>query len=167
MNEIESSFVKPFYLKMMGLNALRLTDELRASLIVAARTVRTSDVRWMLQSGHWRPVVMGAWFSLAVPTESVMDDLLTAMSESKGSLTAPPLAAAATLLAARAAVPAMVDYIDFIVVPGRPDGSEAIVAAAVEYLGSDPVIALTDETRRTFRDIHDVAIRLRQAFARP
>jgi hypothetical protein len=167
MNEIESSFVKPFYLKMMGLNALHVTDELWASLIVTGRTVAASDVRWMLRAGHWRPVVMGAWFSLAVPAESVMDDLLTAMSESKGSLTAPPLAAAATLVAARAAVPAMVDYINFMVAPGRRDGSEAIVAASVEYLGSDPVIALTDETRRMFRDIHDVAIRVREAFARP
>jgi hypothetical protein len=117
MNEIESSFVMPFYLKMMGLNALHLTDELWASLIVTGRAVAASDVRWMLRASHWRPVVMGAWFSLAVPAESVMDDLLTAMSESKGSLTASPLAAAATLVAGRAAVPAMVDYINFIGAP--------------------------------------------------
>lgn len=167
MNEIESNFVKPFYLKMMGLNALRLTDELRASLIVTGRAVAPGDVKWMLQAGHWRPLVMGAWFSLAVPAESVTDDLLTAMSESKGSLTAPPLAVAAALVVGSAAVPAMVDYINFIVTPLRRDGSEAVVAAAVEYLGSDPEIAPTDRARQTFRDIRDVAIRLREAFAGP
>lgn len=167
MNEIESRFVKPFYLKMMGLNALRLTDELRGSLIATGRVVAATDVKWMLQAGNWRPVAMGAWFSLAVPAESVMDDLLTAMSKSKGSLTAPPLAAAATLVAGTAAVPAMVDYINFIATPARRDGSEAVVAAAVEYLGSDPTIALPDSARHTFRDIYDVATRLLEAFAMP
>jgi hypothetical protein len=109
---------------------------------------------------------MGAWFSLAVPPESVMDDLLTAMSESKGSLTAPPLAAAATLLAGSAAVPAMVGYVNFIMEPGRRDGSESFVAAGLEYLGSDPVIAVTNEARQTFHDVHGVGTRLREAFAR-
>lgn len=164
MNEIESTFVKPFYLKMMGLSALHRADELWASLTVASRSVTESNVRWMLQAENWRPVVMGAWFSLAVPAESVMDDLLTAMSESKGSLTAPPLSAAATLVAGSSAVPAMVSYINFIMDPGRRDGSQHVVAAAIEHLGSNPVIAPTDEGHRTFRDLHDLAVRLREAF---
>ncbi len=46
----------------------------------------------------------------------------------------------------------------------RRDGSESVVAAALEHLGSDAGITLTAGARRTFRDIYDLAIRLRKAF---
>lgn len=161
MNKIEVDFVKPFYLKMMGLNGLRVMDELWVSLIAACRTVTVSEVSWMLGTGHWRPVVMGAWFSVAVPAESVADDLLAAMSQSQGSLTAPPLAAAATVVAGPAAVPAMIAYIDFMA-STRRDGSEDFVAAAVEYLGAESPLTPTDSGRRAFHDIHVIAMRLRE-----
>jgi len=164
VNEIESTFVKPFYLKMMGLNAARWADELWADLTAAGRAVTPSDVSWMLRAGHWRPVVMGAWFSLAVPAETIADDLLSAMAGSRGSLTAPPLAAAATLVIGGDAVAAMTDYLSFVLNSGRQDGSQYEVAAAMEHLGSDPVIDPTDDGRRRFRDVHDVAVRLRNAF---
>ncbi|GAA0917068.1 DUF6000 family protein [Virgisporangium aurantiacum] len=163
MNEIESTFVKPFYLKMMGLNALRTADDLWADLIAASRTVTVREVRWMLRTGHWRPVVMGAWFSVAVTAEPVRDDLMAAMSQSRGSLTAPPLAAAATLVAGTAAVPAMTSYIEFMTASAFRDGSENVVAAAVEHLRGEVAIVPTDEGRRAFLGIHDVAIRLGDA----
>lgn len=162
MNKIEVDLVKPFYLDMMGLNGLRIMDELWVSMIAAGRTVTVSEVSWMLGTGHWRPVVMGAWFSVAVPAESVRDDLLAAMSQSQGSLTAPPLAAAATVVAGPAAVPAMIAYIDFIMAPTRRDGSEDVVAAAVEYLGAESPLAPTDRGRLAFHDIHGVAMRLQE-----
>ncbi|MGI5240100.1 hypothetical protein [Dactylosporangium sp. CA-139066] len=164
MNEIELTFVKPFYRQMMGLNARRWADELWPDLTTAGRRVTGSDVSWMLRTGHWRPVVMGAWFSLAVPAESITDDLLSAMAESRGSLTAGPLATAATLVAGRNAVTAMADYLAFVFGLGRRDGSQHVVAAAMEYLGADPVVDPGDDGRRQFRVLHDVAIRLREAF---
>ncbi|GAA4261861.1 hypothetical protein [Dactylosporangium darangshiense] len=162
MNEIELAFVKPFYRRMAGLGALRWADELWADLTVAGRHVTQTDVSWMLRTGHWRPEVMGAWFSLAVPAESITDDLLPAMAGSRGSLTAGPLAIAATLAAGLDAVSAMTDYLTFIL--DRADGSQFVVAAAVEHLGSDPAIDPTAAGRRQFRDLYEVAVRLREAF---
>jgi hypothetical protein len=162
VNKIEADLVKPFYLDMMGLNALRVVDELWLSIVAAGRAVVVSEVSWMLGTGQWRPVVMGAWFSVAVPPELVRDDLLAAMSQSRGSLTAPPLAAAATVVAGPAAVPAMIAYIDFIMAPTRRDGSEDVVAAAVEHLGAESPLAPTESGRRAFHDIHGVAMRLHE-----
>jgi hypothetical protein len=162
MNEIETNLVKPFYLTMMGLNALRATGDLRTGLLAAARMVTVDEVSWMLRTGHWRPVVMGAWFSPAVPAEPVRGDLLAAMARSQGSLTAPPLAAAATVVAGASAVPAMISYLEFITASGRPDGSEDVVAAAVEHLGAESPVIPTDEGRRSFRGLHDVAMSLRE-----
>jgi hypothetical protein len=67
----------------------------------------------------------------------------------------------ATLLAGAAAVPAMMNYIDFITDPRVRDGSEAVVAAAVEHLGRDPGITITDHARTLFVDLYGVASRLR------
>ena len=107
LNEVESELVKPFYLKMMGLNGLRTSDETWERLIGACHTITTSEVSWMLRTRLWRPVVMGAWFSLVVPARQIEDDLVASMAQSQGSLTAPPLAGAGTLVAGTAAVPAM------------------------------------------------------------
>jgi hypothetical protein len=164
VTELESRFVNRFYLNMMGMNALRLTDDLRADVVAVGRTVSTGDVRSMLRVAS-RPAVMGAWFSLAVPAESIAKDLVIAMSRSGGSLTGPPLAVAATIVCGGAAVPAMVNYIDVILDPLRRDGSEAIVAAGMEYLGANPVVAPSAEARARFRDLREFALALREAFA--
>jgi hypothetical protein len=106
---------------------------------------------------------MGAWFSVAVVAEPVRDDLVATMSPSKGSLTAPPLAAAATLVAGTAAVPATTTYIEFMTASAFRDGSEKVVAAAVEHLGAEVAIVPTEEGRRAFRGIRGVATRLADA----
>ena len=156
MNEIESTFVEPFYLKMMALNALRSADDLWADLVAARRTVTACEVSWMLRTGHWRPVVMGAWFSAAVAAEPGRHDLMAAMSPPKGSLTAAPLAAAATLVAGTATVPATSTYIEFMTAWALRDGSENVVAAAVEHLGAKAAIVSTEEGGRAFRGVRDV-----------
>ncbi|MFI5843750.1 hypothetical protein ACIA8K_29015 [Catenuloplanes sp. NPDC051500] len=150
----------------MGLNGLRIDDETWGRLVAASRTVTADDVGSLLRVGAWRPVVMGAWFSLTVPAELIHDDLITATARSQGSLTAPPLAAAATVVAGADVVPAMLAYLDFIMEPTRRDGSEHVVASAVEHLGARPPIAPTEEGRRAFRDIHNLAMRLREAAQR-
>ncbi|MEV0272563.1 hypothetical protein AB0H43_27620 [Hamadaea sp. NPDC050747] len=70
--------------------------------------------------------------------DSIMDALLVAMTASKGSLTAPPLAAAATVIAGDAAVPAMTVYADIMSASEWADGSQQVVAAAIEHLGAAP-----------------------------
>jgi hypothetical protein len=163
VNELESKAVKPFYLRMMGLSAVRHADGLQANFVVTARTVSVEDVRWLLGNSNWRPMVMGAWFSLAVPPESIMDALLAAMAASKGSLTAPPLAAAAAVVAGDAAVPAMTAYVSIMSASEWADGSQEVVAAAVEHLGADPGIVPSDTARIRFQEIRQVATSLRAA----
>lgn len=51
MDEVESTFVKPFYLRMMGLRSVQTADALRTDLIGAARAVTPADVSWMLSEG--------------------------------------------------------------------------------------------------------------------
>jgi hypothetical protein len=160
--ELESRFVAPFYLNMMGINALRLPADMRADVVATGRTVTTGDVRSMLRIG-WRPTVMAAWFSLAVPAESVAKELVVAMSRAHG-LTGPPLAVAATIVCDGAAVPAMVTYIDFMLDPLRRDGSEGFVAAAIEHLGAEPVVVPSADARSEFRDLREFALALREAF---
>jgi hypothetical protein len=163
MADLESRFVWPFCLDMLGTNPLRLSDERRTALIAAGRTATVGDVRSLLRVGAWRNVVMGAWFSLAVAPESIMQDLVAAMSRSAGSLTAPPLAVAASIVAGQAAAPAMAHYLSVIVGPPHRDGSEEIVAAGLELLGADAVVSASDDARRGFRDLSEFAIRLREA----
>ncbi|WP_436532871.1 hypothetical protein [Actinoplanes sp. HUAS TT8] len=160
IKDIESHFVAPFYLDMMGFNCLGLTAEVEADVISAGRRIASSDVARMLRAGHWRPVIMGAWYSLAVSAESIQHELLRAMAQSRGSLTAPPLAAAATVVAGPAAVPAMVDYIGTVMASDWRDGSEGVVAAAVEHLDGVPPLIPSDQDRRSFRAIREFAMRL-------
>jgi len=176
VHEIEAAYVGPFYLKMMGLNALRHADGLWLQLIEAGRAVTDDEVRWMLAgtvtverlrekmpaTRHWRPMVMGGWLALARPAGAVRDDLLAAMEHSGGSLTAPSLCVSAHLLAGAAAVPAMRAY------PGRDqtrhDGSERFVGAALESLGAPAPVVPDDQDRENFTSLLGLAGRLRDAF---
>lgn len=57
---------------------------------------------------HWRPVVMGAWLSLACGPDEITDDILFSLARCDGDLTAAPLCTAAVLIAGDAAVDAQV-----------------------------------------------------------
>lgn len=164
MNPVEAAFVVPYYQKMMGCNG-RNAMRLWPALAESARVVTVDDVSYLLRTALWRPVVMGAWFSLVVPAEEIRDDLLAAMARSRGSLTAPPLATAATVVAGARAVPAMTAYLDFIM--DRPDGSQDFVAAAMEHVGAEPPIVPGEERRQMFRDLLGVALRLRATARSP
>ncbi|WP_214109832.1 hypothetical protein [Acrocarpospora catenulata] len=58
LTDLERRCVSPFYLKMMGLNALR-HDVLFDTLRKVARGTTDDEVAELLAS-HWRPRVMGA-----------------------------------------------------------------------------------------------------------
>ena len=151
MNELEQRAVAPFYLKLTGLNAVRRNggaqasdDTQRAELVVAGRTVDLFDAKWLLNVGAWRPVVMGAWFSLQFDKAEIGTELRQAMRSSAGSLTAPPLATACVLLLGSESLPDLDHYASTD--PGS-DGSAQFVGAAMQFLGATPPIELFDDSQ--------------------
>lgn len=103
--------VSPFYLHMMGINAIRYGAEHRDAVIETGATVTPDDVRSLLRSG-WREQSMGAWYALVLPAEAsmIVADVLAALERSRGTLTAPPLAVAAVTLAWTEALPSLRRY---------------------------------------------------------
>lgn len=133
LRELEKRCVVPFYLKMMGLNALNSTVQFRALRKVAAKT--TDEEVAALLAADWRSRVMGAWFACG-RAERVADELLSSLETSAGTLTAPPLAAAAVHGLRERAVPALSAYLRNDLEQGW--GSAAFIAAALELLDAAP-----------------------------
>jgi len=129
--DARARFVQPFYLKMMRLNAIRYGPRLAADIVAAGRATSPSDVISLLRS-NWRERVMGAWFALLLDNHSVTDAVLQALSTSRGSLDAPPLAAAAVILAGVRALPALETY--YAADLANEWGAAGIAAAAVDHL---------------------------------
>ena len=159
MTPLEQRAVSPFYLKMMGLNAIDDSGALWDDLVATARALTLDEATRLLKVGAWRPVVMGAWFSTGFSPAEIGPDLRRAMATSGGSLTAPPLAAACVAVLGRAALEEMGQYVGRD--PGG-DGSAQIVAAGIRFLGAEPAVAVTDEDDEVFRQLLDVATRLRE-----
>ncbi len=134
----------PFYLKMMGLNALSHVvpfDTLRD----VARGTTDEEVATLLAS-QWRPRVMGAWLASG-RTQRLEAALLTSLETSWGTLTAPPLAAVALHGLGAKAVPSLEAYLrrDF----EHQLGSASFTAAVLERLGAVPAgVAIDDQHRR-------------------
>lgn len=133
LSRLESRAVKPFYLRMMGLNALHYEvpwpDLWRLS-------GKTSDAEVVtLLRGLWRPRVMGAWLS-AGREERLATELLTSLGTSAGSLTAPPLAAVAVHGLGQTAIPALRTYLEVDL--KHQHGSAGFIAAMLESLGTVP-----------------------------
>ena len=146
----------PFYLQMMGLNALRY--EVRwADLRRVNRKTSDSDVVTLLR-GLWRPRVMGAWLC-AGREERLATELLTSLGSSAGSLTAPPLATVAVHGLGPAAIPALRTYLDVDL--QHQHGSAGFVAAMLEIVGSaSPGIPITEDDRADAQKMLSVARRL-------
>jgi hypothetical protein len=162
---MEQRLVLPFYLSMMGANALSLEPDERSELVRVSTTATAGEVRQLLGSGwQWRPLVMGTWFALALPSDEIEDDVVAAMASSAGGLTAPPLAAVSALLAGAEAIGAMRTYAEWIADPSRSDGSHELVAAAIAYLGGSPPVVPSSEAMETFQSLYQRADDLRHAF---
>ena len=157
MTSLEERAVLPFYLKMMRLNALHHAFDLWPELVTEAKAVTLDDAKWLLGVGAWRPVVMGAWFSVRFPAAEIGQELRRAMTASQGSLTAPPLAVACVVVSGIDAVPEMGQYVEAD--PGQ-DGSTGFVAAGIEYLGGPSSGSVADEDRQAFKRLVHVATSL-------
>jgi hypothetical protein len=164
--QLESDFVAPFYLSLMGQNAQSRSGEVWPELVDTGRLVTPGDLAALLRPGMWRPMVMGAWFALALPTEETRQLLVAAMRGSGGSLTAYPLATVCSIVVGADAVDSMSAYLDFISDPVRDDRSGGFVAAAIEHLGASPAVTPSDRNRQDLQEMVELASRLQDAFLR-
>lgn len=163
VDPVEKRLAHPFYLKMMGLNALRNADVLWNDLTSAGRSVTVADVKQLLAPDHWRPVVMGSWFSLKFGRDQVGSDLLNAIALCRGTLTAPPLSVAAAIVIGADAAPTLIDYVERDL-EGQY-GAASFVAAVVNELGVDATLSPSDRDQSALGSMLDVAQRLRLALA--
>ncbi|MEI7055519.1 hypothetical protein WBG06_06860 [Nocardioides sp. CCNWLW239] len=113
---------------------------------------------------HWRPVVMGAWLSLACTPDEITDDLLFSLARCDGDLTAAPLCTAAVLLAGDAAVEPLRSH------RLRADEYEAdsvmFLDAALEHLDEIPVNPVDEGMKAHFQQLVEFGLRLRHDILR-
>lgn len=149
----------PFYLRMMGLNALSHVVPFDTLRDVARGT--TDDEVARLLASEWRPRVMGAWLASG-RTRRLEAALLRSLETSRGTLTAPPLATVALHDLGAKAVPSLEAYL-------RRDlehqwGSASFTAAVLERLGAVPADgAISDQDRRAVDGMVMVVRRLAAA----
>jgi hypothetical protein len=159
MTDLERRCVLPFYLKMMGLNALR-HDALLGILREVGRETADDDVAVLLAS-DWRQRVMGAWLA-AGRTPGLRSALLESLETSRGSLTAPPLATVALYGLGAAAVPSLRIYLRRDL--ERQLGCASFVAAVLERLDAAPAApAVGAQDRAAVSRMLIVASRLDEA----
>ena len=135
VDDLTERYVKPFYLDMMGVNALSQAEEHIPALQRLGPTLDPADLIRLLR-GQWRPRVMGAWFALFHAPSTVGDEVLRSLETAAGSLTAPPLATVAVYLLDTTAIPSLATYASSAV--ASQDGSGRFIAAALEHLDAVP-----------------------------
>lgn len=163
MNRAETRLVAPFYLDMMGSNALWLHVRKRRRLVRRGRTVSLEDVHYLLSGGslemtqgdrvflHWRPVVMGAWLSLRFEPDEVKDALLYSLDHTAGDLTALPLASATVILVGSESAGTLRS--NRLRSMDREAHTVAYLDAALESLGEAPENAVDDDVRASFAEL--------------
>lgn len=143
LTDLERRCVSPFYLRMMGLNALD-HDVPFGSLREVARDTTDGEVTELLAS-DWRPRVMGAWLASG-RARRLEAALLESLETSNGSLTAPPLAAVALHGLGAKAVPSLRTYLRLDL--EHEWGSASFVAAVLERVDATPAgVAINDQHR--------------------
>jgi hypothetical protein len=155
----QSLFVDPFYLQMMRCNSVESGRDLLPVITEAGREATAADVIALLHD-PWRASVMGAWFALLFDDEQVTESVLRALSASSGSLDSPPLAVAATVLAASRALPSLQSYA--LSDLEHSWGACGFAAAAMQHLGAEPTPCEPKEgDRHNFREMLTLAEELR------
>jgi hypothetical protein len=161
VDPVEKRLAHPFYLKMMGLNALHNAGVLWDDMIRAGHDATEAEVKQLLAPDHWRPVVMGSWFSLKFDRDQVGDNLLSAIGLCRGTLTAPPLSVAAAVVIGEEAALPLADYIERDL--ERQYGAASFVGAVVEHLGAVAPVSPEDRDRNGLVNMLDLASRFRSA----
>lgn len=168
MNALEERAVVPSYLQMMGLNAVRTDPDMTNGSDLLPELVRVGveldayDVKRLLNVGAWRPVVMGAWFSLRFSAAEIGLELRRAMQRSAGSLTARrPLATACVIVTGKESIPDLEHYMR---ADPRQDGSADFVAAAIDHLVAEQPRNADGMDAVRLREMVEFAERLRRGF---
>ena len=112
----------------------------------------------------WRPVVMGAWLSLACRPEKIADDIVFSLARCDGDLTAAPLCTAAVLIAGDAAVETLRS--NRLRADEYEEDAVMFLDAALEHLGEDPVNPPVEGMREHFQQLIEFGVRLRHDLAR-
>jgi hypothetical protein len=60
---IDRRFVVPFYRRMSGASAPAYLPDVERGLVRASGKITATEVRWLLSTGDWRRMAMGAWFA--------------------------------------------------------------------------------------------------------
>jgi hypothetical protein len=159
VDELMAAYVRPYYLKMMGVNAGRAERSVLASVKETSRTV-TADTVLRLLRHDWRERVMGAWYAARVGGPEVTTEVLGALQTSQGSLDAPALATAAVVLAGPDSLDAIEHYH-----PEDEDGATTMSAAA-DYLRERYHVTSTlspaePAAREVFDGLVEIAERIR------
>ena len=150
--------VVPFYLKMMGTNAVEHGNALEQELVAVGREASSKEVIRLLRD-PWRSTVMGAWLALLHDDDAVTAEVLRSLSRSGGSLDSPPLVTAAVVLRGRPAIAALHEYAVRDVAAEL--GAGGFVGAALEHLGEHPKFGTTEVDRADFAALLALALRLR------
>jgi len=151
--------VRPFYLKMTGLNALGSKVPFRA-LNKATRRTTDGEVAELLAS-HWRARVMGAWLASG-RAERLEAALLESLETSQGSFTSPPLATVALHGLGARAVPSLMAYLQLDL--DNQWGSASFMAAVLERVDVTAAgVAIDDEDRQAVDGMLGIVRRLAQA----
>lgn len=163
LTELERRCVAPFYLKMMGLNAL--SHQVPFGVVSEVARSTTDEEVAVLLASAWRPRVMGAWLASG-RAERLETELLQSLETSAGLLTSPPLAAVALHGLGVRTVPSLQAYL-------RNDldqqwGVASFTAAVLERVGSpSSQVAVTDRDRSTVDEMLTVTRRLAEALPAP
>lgn len=98
LSDLNAEAVVPFYLRMMGTRALQQEASVYQEVREVGFELTEDQVIELLGGQLWSWVVMGAWFSCLHETPAVRAQVLAALDNSQGDLTAPPLVVAAVTL---------------------------------------------------------------------
>jgi hypothetical protein len=137
-------FYAPFYLAMMGTNAIKLPTQPQLFGEFLATGKRTSpDQVTALLRGPWRAALMGAWFSMFHAATEVGAEVTAATLACAGAYTAPPLTIALVHLLGADAIPTLSQYLTKDIQSTL--GASGFVAAAIEHLGGKSSVLVTDQ----------------------
>lgn len=161
---LSEKYVRPFYLKLMGFNAVAASDELLQEVHRRAGELRPAEVEGLLLS-PWRQRVMGTWYAIAAPREGYRDVIHQSLRSSQGSLTAPALLVAVIQYSGSDGLAAIADYARADVASswGSADAARAAAAILSGALGcANPLVASKPDELQRFRELIGVADRVRR-----
>ena len=131
------TYIKPFYLKWMGLGAATRSEvqPLIPEVRSRARELTAEHISRMV-SMQWRIQLMGTWYAIARADKTFMEPLHTAFDACYGSLTAPGLTVAVLTYPNDASAGVLRAYRERAI--ARQYGDTGIINAALRRLEPDP-----------------------------